>query len=225
MDNKPPAFQFYAKDWIASPTRLRMTHAERGLYFDLLAFAWDSDQPGTIDLPERDLCKILGISLKVFRKFIEKFPQTFQKIGTGLQQPRLHKQWLVMKQRHQQEVDSGRAGAEKRWGAHRVPTDTCIGSDSSAFASSTALPGNGVGAALSESERRAERAHELQMEVQKTAQVKAEAEILGRTERLSGRRDAQAGANPNNAGLPPISREKWEEWDRTMAERRAKKAQ
>lgn len=38
----PPAFQFYARDWIASSTRA-MSLAARGAYTDLLAFSWLQD--------------------------------------------------------------------------------------------------------------------------------------------------------------------------------------
>lgn len=39
---KPPAFQFYAKDWLSSGAVRTMTLAARGLFIDLLAFAWDN---------------------------------------------------------------------------------------------------------------------------------------------------------------------------------------
>src|ERR1017187_9733668 len=46
--NKPPAFQFYAKDWTASPTRQMMSLAAQGAYINLLAIAWDSDPIATL---------------------------------------------------------------------------------------------------------------------------------------------------------------------------------
>lgn len=41
MSNKPPAFQFYAADWLSSPEIMLMTPAEEGAYIRLLAIAWD----------------------------------------------------------------------------------------------------------------------------------------------------------------------------------------
>lgn len=38
---KPPAFQFYASDWVMSTRTL--TPEQRGVYIDLLAFAWDQE--------------------------------------------------------------------------------------------------------------------------------------------------------------------------------------
>src|SRR6185369_2147183 len=46
MLNKPPAFQFYAKDWLSSDDVQLMTPAQRGLYIDLLARAWDNERAG-----------------------------------------------------------------------------------------------------------------------------------------------------------------------------------
>jgi hypothetical protein len=45
---KPPAFQFYPKDWLSSKTVLRMTPAQCGYFINLLANAWDNDPPGTL---------------------------------------------------------------------------------------------------------------------------------------------------------------------------------
>jgi hypothetical protein len=41
--NKPPAFQFYPKDWLASGTVRRMSWAARGLFIELLALCWDNE--------------------------------------------------------------------------------------------------------------------------------------------------------------------------------------
>ena len=47
-DNKPPAFQFYVKDWLSSKSVLAMTPAQCGYYINLLVNAWDNDPPGTL---------------------------------------------------------------------------------------------------------------------------------------------------------------------------------
>ncbi len=221
---KPPAYQWYVRQWLSSPTRLSMTKSERSAYRDLLDHCWECGG----SLPnDHDLLRRMADCTKAeWRRFGEKILSHFFKLPDGRLTNALIKElWEERAAFIENRSVSGKHGAAKRWHSHDSAIAQPMAVDSSVSASVSVTGSNGVGAALSESERRAERAHELQMEVQKTAQVKAEAEILGRTERLSGRRDAQAGANPNNAGLPPISREKWEEWDRTMAERRAKKAQ
>ncbi len=40
MAAKPPAFQFYANDWLSSPAIMLMTPAEEGAYIRLLAISW-----------------------------------------------------------------------------------------------------------------------------------------------------------------------------------------
>jgi uncharacterized protein YdaU (DUF1376 family) len=40
--NRPPAFQFYAKDWLSSKKIMTMTLEEEGAYIHLLAHCWDS---------------------------------------------------------------------------------------------------------------------------------------------------------------------------------------
>lgn len=40
---KPPAFQFYAKDWLSSMTVRAMEWAAKGLYIELLAYDWDNE--------------------------------------------------------------------------------------------------------------------------------------------------------------------------------------
>ena len=45
---RPPAFQFYAKDWISSKKVRMLSPLQRGYYIQLLAEAWDSTPIGTL---------------------------------------------------------------------------------------------------------------------------------------------------------------------------------
>src|SRR5215471_18539601 len=49
--NRPPAFQFYAKDWLSSKKIVTMTLEEEGAYIHLLAHCWDSQD---CTLPDDD---------------------------------------------------------------------------------------------------------------------------------------------------------------------------
>jgi uncharacterized protein YdaU (DUF1376 family) len=49
---KPPAFQFYAKDWLSSPSVRCMSLCSVGAYIMLLASAWDNEPVAT--LPDDD---------------------------------------------------------------------------------------------------------------------------------------------------------------------------
>ncbi|MCE9565826.1 MAG: YdaU family protein [Planctomycetes bacterium] len=48
---KPPAFQFYPKDWLSSPRVQLMTPEQEGAYIRLLCYCWDS---GDCSLPDDD---------------------------------------------------------------------------------------------------------------------------------------------------------------------------
>jgi uncharacterized protein YdaU (DUF1376 family) len=60
MANKPPAFQFYVKDWLSSSTVRSMSLAARGAYIDLLAFAWQSQPFATLPNDPAQLCRLVG---------------------------------------------------------------------------------------------------------------------------------------------------------------------
>lgn len=50
--NRPPAFQFYVRDWLSSKKIVMMTLEEEGAYIHLLAHCWDSPD---CTLPDDDL--------------------------------------------------------------------------------------------------------------------------------------------------------------------------
>ena len=62
---KPPAFQFYPRDWLVSPTVERL-HAETsrgvGAYMYLLSRAWLSDVPGTLPNDQHTLQKLAQVT-------------------------------------------------------------------------------------------------------------------------------------------------------------------
>jgi uncharacterized protein YdaU (DUF1376 family) len=60
MANKPPAFQFYVKDWLSSSTVRAMSLAARGAYIDLLAFAWQSQPFATLPNDPAQLRRLVG---------------------------------------------------------------------------------------------------------------------------------------------------------------------
>jgi uncharacterized protein YdaU (DUF1376 family) len=90
---KPPAFQFYAKDWRSSPTIAQMTLSERGMFITMLAAAWDSDEPGTLPLPLSALCKVAQLRLRDVRHFLAKYPQLWRNDGARLVNDKLSENW------------------------------------------------------------------------------------------------------------------------------------
>jgi hypothetical protein len=120
-----------------------MSRAERGLFWDMAAFAWDSDEPGTVNLPLQDFAKLLGVSPKVLRKFLENFPKTFVKLSESFPktfvkldstlnqfiQPKLAEQWANYKEIS----DKRRKAAESRY-ANAVHKDHSASASASASA-------------------------------------------------------------------------------------------
>lgn len=140
---KPPAFQFYAKDWLSSPTRLRMNRAERGLFWDLAAIAWDSDVPGTIQTTYEALAKRAGVRCSILRKFLSKFAKSFVKLDANstrlavtLTQPKLAEQWA----NYREISEKRRKAAESRYHANAEQVQHSASASSSATAPKTKTP-------------------------------------------------------------------------------------
>ena len=73
MALRPPAFQFYAKDWMSSHSVSQMTMHERGIYISLLAAAWESPEPGTLPLPVESTARASGIDVRSLRCFLARW--------------------------------------------------------------------------------------------------------------------------------------------------------
>lgn len=63
MPNKPPAFRFYAKDWLVDTTGLSLQ--EQGAYMRLLSHAWIE---GPLPADHRQLARRVGVTVKHFAK-------------------------------------------------------------------------------------------------------------------------------------------------------------
>lgn len=98
LANKPPAFQFYAKDWRSSPAVQSMTLAEEGLYIRLCALAWDCEEPGIIRLTVPRISRLIGVESPTILRFLANFPDTFRATSDGFQQEKLHEQFLKYKE-------------------------------------------------------------------------------------------------------------------------------
>ena len=116
--NKPPAFQFYVKDWTASPTRQMMSLAGQGAYINLLAVAWDSDPIATIPNQPDKLWKLAGAMPEEWTvikdEVLESF-EPFDEDSTRLVNKRLRRQWLELKEFSEMASDRGKKGAAGRW--------------------------------------------------------------------------------------------------------------
>jgi len=156
--NKPPAFQFYAKDWISSKTIQTSTAEQCGWYINLIACAWDSDQPGVLP---NDMDKLWKLAHAESREKFEsegveilaQFPVV--RGGKKRHNVKLVQQFAAIKARHESVRVAGERGAKSRWGnklhsdAINSPMANDSSSSSSAFAYSVkdknkAAPKNGA---------------------------------------------------------------------------------
>lgn len=136
MSQKPPAFQFYAKDWRSSHNVKKMTRQERGDYIDLLAAAWESEEPGTLPAPVELAARCAGLDVRLVRNFFNKYPHIFALADTQ-QGPKyinekLHKMYL-----NYREISEVRADVGKRGGLAKA-RNLLQQKPSSAFASASA---------------------------------------------------------------------------------------
>jgi uncharacterized protein YdaU (DUF1376 family) len=104
MAQKPPAFQFYAKDWESSATVRSMSYHDKGIYIDLLAAAWNGSEPGTIPLPLSLGAKVCRIHPTTLRRFLDQYPHLFVQQDGRLVNERLQAQWSHLQDVREQRV-------------------------------------------------------------------------------------------------------------------------
>ncbi len=110
MSNKPPAFQFYAKDWLTSETVLSMDFRDQGIYMRILAASWMSSDPGTIPLPLSLGAKVIGLPPRLVLAFLTRNPGAFTEVDGRLVNEKLHAQWLELKDLREKRIKLGRRG-------------------------------------------------------------------------------------------------------------------
>lgn len=120
--NKPPAFQFYGKDYLAGAAR-RMTLTALGAYLNLLCIAWDSDPIATLPSDPERLRRLAGASVEEWGQIKDEVLENFTPFEdnpTRIVNKRLREQWQELSDYHEKlsetASDRGKKGAEKRWG-------------------------------------------------------------------------------------------------------------
>jgi uncharacterized protein YdaU (DUF1376 family) len=111
---QPPAFQFYASDWLAREAVRLMSLEEFGLLCAMLAHAWVNDS-----LPDNPdaLARLIGHSPQSVAKSLTGFVlRFFQPDGHGrLVCPELVEQKANLQERHEERSRSGKKGAQAKW--------------------------------------------------------------------------------------------------------------
>ena len=107
--NKPPAFQFYADDFLAGT--FAMTNEERGLYITLLCRQWTQGHVTADEMARLSHGMAQPMASHVFAKFQEHENGTFKNERMELERA---KQAAFRINRS----ESGKVGANKRWHSH-----------------------------------------------------------------------------------------------------------
>jgi uncharacterized protein YdaU (DUF1376 family) len=120
--NKPPAFQFYANDFLAGT--FAMTLVERGLYITLLCRQWTQGHVTSEEMARLSDGMAQPLANHVFAKFKEASPGCFK--NEKLEVVRLSQQ-----EYRENRAKSGKLGAEKRWHSHSTAIAQPMANDSS----------------------------------------------------------------------------------------------
>lgn len=108
---KPPAFQFYAAEYLADEHVQLMTLEEEGAYIRLLAFCWrEGSIPSDLDALSR-LCK--GASTTLLSKVVPRFNRSVEN-GSRLVHARLETERKKQQEWREKSAQGGKASAHKR---------------------------------------------------------------------------------------------------------------
>ncbi len=67
-----PAFQFYPGDWMRNAALRRCTHAERGIWIDVMCLMHDSEEYGVLRWPLKDIAQACGCRVPDLRSLVTK---------------------------------------------------------------------------------------------------------------------------------------------------------
>jgi uncharacterized protein YdaU (DUF1376 family) len=113
MSSKPPAFQFYAKDFLVGT--MEMSLLEIGAYAKLLAWSWDN---GPVPADERKRAMILGITERSLRSLWDGIANKWASTPAGYVNERLERQRTLLAEFTERQSQRGSAGAAERWRKH-----------------------------------------------------------------------------------------------------------
>jgi uncharacterized protein YdaU (DUF1376 family) len=118
---KPPAFQFYVKDWLSGTRRLSL--AAKGAYIDLLAWSWEN---GPLPRGAKAIAREIGADASEFRRLWKELRRHWIFGPHGYTNGRLESERRKFKAFRKIQSEKGKASAEARLnrGSTGKPTDT-----------------------------------------------------------------------------------------------------
>jgi len=142
IKNKPPAFQFYIKDWLSSPRVRTMSAEQRGCYINLLAYSWPEGI--SYDTPDArsTLWALAGMpDADAWGKIAAPVLACFDEKDGRLVNAKLEEQFKGLDAYHRMQRDKAKKGADARWnksGTNRaMPEDASSSSSATAFSTAT----------------------------------------------------------------------------------------
>ncbi len=72
MKQKQPSYQFYPGDWQANSNLRRCTHAEKGIWQDVLCLMHDSQEYGVLRWELKEIAQAVGCSLAALKGLVDK---------------------------------------------------------------------------------------------------------------------------------------------------------
>lgn len=123
--NKPPAFQFYPKDWLTDEKVIMMSKEERGDYIDLLCMDWLNE----------------GLDIKMLAKSSDLVRSCFEQRGERVFNKRLDKERKRYKEFSEKKrlagIQSGKARSEAKKNSNTCSTHAEQNTNSSSSSSSS----------------------------------------------------------------------------------------
>lgn len=69
---KRPSFQFYPADWLGNANLRRCTHAEKGVWIDVMCLMHDSEEYGTLRWSLKEIAQAIGCKIADLKSLITK---------------------------------------------------------------------------------------------------------------------------------------------------------
>jgi len=73
---KPPAFQFYVRDWLSDPSLKQVEFSTKGIWIDFLCYLWESETKGELQSGKKEFCRMIGCSIDEFEQFLSDANKT-----------------------------------------------------------------------------------------------------------------------------------------------------